>query len=535
MLGHARAIVWAQFRTLRNFYSRGNVGSLVFTVVMSVVWYGMCAAGAFLVAVFLSDPARREVSQRLLPGGLLITFLYWQVVPIILTATGASLDMKRLAVYPVTHSQLFLLEVLLRLTTGLEMVIVLAGATVGLLLNPEIPKWAPLGFLPFIAMNLLLAAGLRDLLGRLLARKRVREIAVFALVLLMALPQLLLLGGVGSKLRAWMPRVEVRWWPWSVTGRIAAGQPEWSDWFLLLGWTALAYAFGRWQFDRGFRFDADAARASDSRPGRTGAWVESIYRIPSLLFPDPLGALVEKEVRFLSRAPRFRLVFLMGFSFGLLIWLPLAFGSGLGSQSMMADNFLTFVTVYALMLLGEVTFWNAFGFDRSAVQVYFVTPVKVSTVMVAKNITAAVFVLLEITAVAMVCMALRMPVTMGKLGESYAVTLVLALYLMAIGNIGSTYYPRPVNPAQSWRAGAAGRFQALLLLIYPVVSLPIALAYLARFAFESDWAFYVVLLFAAALGGTIYWVAMDSAVSAADERKEKLVATLSQGDGPVSA
>ncbi len=29
----------------------------------------------------------------------------------------------------------------------------------------------------------------------------------------------------------------------------------------------------------------------------------------------------------LARSPRFRLVFLMGFSFGLLIWLPLAFGN----------------------------------------------------------------------------------------------------------------------------------------------------------------------------------------------------------------
>ena len=535
MLGHSRAIVWAQFRTLRNFYSRGNVGSLVFTVVMSVLWYSMCVAAAVLIAIFLADPARREVSQRLLPGGLAVAFLYWQVVPIVLTATGASLDMKRLAVYPVTHSQLFLLEVLLRLTTGLEMVIVLAGATVGLLLNPEIPKWAPIGFLPFIAMNLLLAAGLRDLLGRVLARKRIREIAVFGLVLLMALPQLMLVGGVGAKLRPWMPRVEFLWWPWSVTGHIAAGQPQWFDWPLLFFWTALAYAFGRWQFDRGFRFDAEAARASSSRVGRAAGWADSIYRIPSLLFPDPLGALIEKEVRFLCRAPRFRLVFLMGFSFGLLIWLPLAFGSGLGTQSMMADNFLTFVTVYALMLLGEVTFWNAFGFDRSAVQVYFVTPVKASTVLIAKNITAAFFVLLEITAVALVCMALRMPVTIGKLGEAYAVTLVLALYLMAIGNIGSTYYPRPVNPAQSWRAASAGRFQALLLLIYPVVSLPIALAYLARFAFESNWAFYSVLLFAAALGGVIYWVAMDSAISAAEGRKEKLVSALSQGEGPVSA
>jgi ABC-2 type transport system permease protein len=225
----------------------------------------------------------------------------------------------------------------------------------------------------------------------------------------------------------------------------------------------------------------------------------------------------------------------MGFSFGLIVWLPLAFRSGRGAESLLAQNYLTFVTVYALMLLGEVTFWNTFGFDRAASQIYFVTPVKMAAVLVAKNIAAAFYVLLEITAVAGVCMLLRLPVTMSRLAESYAVTLVLALYLMAVGNLGSTYYPRPVNPAQSWRSASAGRFQALLLLVYPVVSIPISLAYLARFAFENDWAFYAVLSFAAALGAVVYWVAMESSVSAAEQRKEQLVTALTAGEGPVSA
>jgi ABC-2 type transport system permease protein len=535
MLLQARAIVWAQYRALFNFYSRGHVASLVFTVVMSVLWYGMVAAGAFFVALLLSNPARSELAQRVVPIGLAAALGYWQIVPIILAATGASLDLKKLVVYPVAHSHLFLLEVLLRFTTGLEMTIVLIGATIGLLLNPRIPAWAPIGFLPFIAMNLLLSAGLRDLLGRLLARKRIRELAVFLLVLLMALPQLVIMAGLPEKVKQWVPEVDFNWWPWNVTAHIVLGRPALMDWIVLGAWLTAAYLFGRWQFERGFRFDADAVRAAENKSRKAAGWSEPLFRIPSLLLPDPLGALVEREIRFLSRAPRFRLVFLMGFSFGLIIWLPLAFRFGRAEDSVMGNNYLTFVTVYALMLLGEVTFWNTFGFDRSAVQVYFVTPVKLSMVLLAKNIAAAFYVLLEITAVALVCMLLRMPVTPAKLAESYAVTLVLALYLMAIGNLGSTYYPRPVNPAHSWRTASAGRFQALLLLIYPVVSIPIALAYLARWTFESVWAFYGVLSFGFLLGAVTYWVAMDSAVEAAEERKERLVSALSQGEGPVSA
>jgi ABC-2 type transport system permease protein len=533
MLPQARAIVWAQFRSLLNFYSKGNAGSFIFSTIISVLWYGLVAVGAFFVAVLLANPTRRQLVQSLIAPGLFLTFLYWQVVPLILAATGASLDMKRLVAYPVTHGQLFLLEVLLRFTTGVEMVIVLTGATVGLLLNPASPKWAPLGFLPFVAMNLLLSAGVRDLLGRLLARKRIREILVLGLVLLMALPQLFLLSGAAGRFRNFLPYLDFRWWPWSVTGRIAAGVPGWPDWIVLAGWTLAAYAFGRWQFSRGFRFDPDAVRATDAASSRTSNLAERLYRIPSILFPDPLGALVEKEIRYLSRAPRFRLVFLMGFSFGLIIWLPLAFRAGRSADSVMSTNYLTFVTVYALMLLGEVTFWNSFGFDRSAVQIYFVTPVKMNLVLLAKNITSAFFVFAEISAVAVVCILLRMPITLNKLSEAYAVTLVLALFLLAIGNLSSTHYPRPVNPAQSWRS-SAGKFNAMLLLIYPVISAPIALAYLARYAFESELAFYAVLLFAAGLGILVYWVAMDSAVATAIKRTEKLVSTLSQGEGPVS-
>ena len=43
---------------------------------------------------------------------------------------------------------------------------------------------------------------------------------------------------------------------------------------------------------------------------------------------------------------------------------------------------------YALLLLGDVAFWNVFGFDRSAAQAYFIAPVRLSSVLVSKNLAA---------------------------------------------------------------------------------------------------------------------------------------------------
>ena len=61
----------------------------------------------------------------------------------------------------------------------------------------------------------------------------------------------------------------------------------------------------------------------------------------------------------------------MGFSFGLLIWTPIAFGRLSTERSFMSDNYLTMVSIYALLLLSDALFWNCFGFDRSAAQDLF--------------------------------------------------------------------------------------------------------------------------------------------------------------------
>jgi len=72
------------------------------------------------------------------------------------------------------------------------MVVVLMGMTIGAMLNPALTKWSLLATLIYVAFNLVIAVGLRDMLGRLLARKRIREVVFFLVFLAAALPQLYL-------------------------------------------------------------------------------------------------------------------------------------------------------------------------------------------------------------------------------------------------------------------------------------------------------------------------------------------------------
>lgn len=530
------AILGAQWRTMIN---RGPSQIWVFWL-FTGLWYVLVIFLAAMLAGLIPEMKKLESVETLVGVGLLLGMLYWQLIPVMLVSAGMSLELKRLLVYPIPPGRLYFIEVLLRISTGIEVLIVMAGVAVGLWRHPLCPWWGPLFFAPFAVFNMVLSAGVRDLLTRLLSRKGVRELLVLGLVMLAALPQLVLMLFPPETWKAQaLPRLVQRIpelpFPWQVTARLATGEFGFLPLLALAAWVGAGAWFGYSQFQRGLCWDADAQRAKE-RPLRESVHRARIrewfFRLPSRLFPDPLGMLIEKEVRVLTRASRFRLVFFMGFSFGIIIWFPLIFGKSRGPGPL-TDNFLVFVSVYAAMLLGEVLFWNILGFDRQASQNYYILPVRVTTVLIGKNLTGIFFLLLEVGLVTLVCSFLPLPVTGEKVIEAFAVTLLLGLYLMAAGNLASTHNPRPMNPSQSWRSTTGAKAQWMLLLVYPAVSIPIMLAYAARFAFGTQLAFYLVLLAGFVVAGLTYYVALDSSADAAEQRREQILAALSRSDGPM--
>jgi ABC-2 type transport system permease protein len=351
-----------------------------------------------------------------------------------------------------------------------------------------------------------------------------------------ALPQLLIITGAPKGLlRKLFTEESSVLWPWVATSRLALSGAALAPWALLLGWTAAAYAFGRWQFESNLSFDLQAEQATDSSASpAVSTWRDRLFRLPSALLPDPIAAVVEKELRTLSRTPRFRLVFVMGFTFGLVVWLPLILGRQGDRHTSATENFLTLVCLYALALLGQVTYWNAFGFDRSAVQTYFASPISISRALIGKNLAAGIFVFLEMLAVTLACVLLRMQPGPQKILEAYLVTPVVALYLLAAGNLSSVHVPRALNAERVAQGGSAGRSQAFMFFVYPLALLPVLLAYGARYAFESEAAFYGMLAFAAVVGGVVYWISLDSASAAAGEKREQIITELSRTSGPVA-
>ncbi len=532
------AILRAQLLSMRTFRLDSRRRGAIFSLLTSLVWYGIWVFVAFVAEEFFSSARTGGLIRRGLPAGLMLVFLYWQLTPIMSASMGASLDLKKLLVYPVLHRKLFVIEVLLRLTTGAEMLLVLTGTAIGLLRNADYGGLAgtPRILVPillFVLFNLLLSAGLRNLLERLLTHRRLRELLMLVVVSVAALPRLLFVSHTRAGwLRYVFTETPGGFWPWTATSRAALRDGLLFPLLTLAAWTLAALVFGRWQFERSLHYDAHATLSPNATSNRLSR-LESFYRLPSLFLPDPLAAVTEKELRALSRTPRFRMVFIMGFSFGLLVWLPITLGKG-SRDSFVAAHYLTIVSVYALTLLGQVSYLNTFGFDRSAAQVYFSVPVPVSYSLIGKNLAAALFILVEMVAVTLASIVLRIRITPDAVTEAFTVTAIVGVYLLAIGNLSSVHFPRAMNPERVSQGGAGSRMQALIFVFYPIALLPVTLAFWARIVFDSQLAFALILGFAAILGVVVYWISMDSAVSAAVARREKLLMELSGGEGPVT-
>jgi len=529
------AILRAQWLSMRLGGRRGAwLG-----VLTGLIWYGLWAFVSWIAFGFAREASGQELADYL-PLVLLGVWIYWQAMPVLSASMGSSLEMRKLAVYPIPHERLFRVEILLRAIAGAEMFMVVCGGIAGLIGNRAAGWRACPPALLFLLFNVLLASGMRSLLERLLSRRRFRELLVFLLFMMWMVPRFLFLTGKhpeADTIRGWGVALQTLVWPWTDSAWIMLGHTATPALVALMLWTVAAAWFGRAQFERSLRFDAVAAQATPGTTVRpaTRSLADALFRFPAALFRDPLAAIMEKELRSLSRTPRYRMVFVMGFSFGLMIWLPMILGGRGDRHVTISHNFLTIVCVYALTLLGQVSYWNCFGFDRSAAQIYFAAPQPIRTTLVGKNLASLTYIYLEACVLTLLVMAFRVRFGWMQLLETGLVLGVCSLYMLAMGNISSVQYPRGLNPERVSQGGASSRFQALVFLLYPLCLIPVLLAYLARYAFHTDFAFYAVLAFAAIVGGILYWIALDSAVSTAVSRRERIISDLTLGDAPIAA
>ena len=235
------------------------------------------------------------------------------------------------------------------------------------------------------------------------------------------------------------------------------------------GWTLRAAWFGRIQFERNLRYRR-RGRASQPAARRcsaaAGGGPERFYRGPSLLWRDPLAGHRRKGTPSLARTPRFRMVFVMGFTFGLMVWFPMIAGrhrhGGATGLAILPDR--------GLRLFADAaragSYWNCFGFDRSAAGVLFCRAAAPSKMLSRQEYRRCFFIYLEVLILTGVTAAWRELGSRPGDGNADGGG-SLALYMLALGNISSVHYPRALSPERVSQGGASGRFQGLIILCTP--------------------------------------------------------------------
>jgi ABC-2 type transport system permease protein len=422
------------------------------------------------------------------------------------------------------------------------MLLLLAGFLGGLAAagSPHVAELT-FGFTLFALFNVFLSAGVRNFIERVFHQRRLREMFLLVLACATLLPQLLLWSAKvrGTARSLWTALQGFPMWalPSAVAARISTGEGQAEHLAVMAGMVAAAGVFGYVQFRQGYRMTTVATASSAVYPwknGRPNAG-ERAARLPSRILRDPIGALVEKELKYLWRSPRFRLPFFMGFTFGVIAWIPIM-QQWKTMGSWMEQSAVSLISLYSFLLLGPVLFLNRFGFDRSATGFYFWLPLTLRQLLLAKNLATLVFAMTEVTLVAVVCWLVGVEVGLAEIAEAVAVSLIALLYLLSVGNYMSVRFPVASNPDRISRAGPGhGLRAAVQFLLFPLALLPLLLAFVVRYQLGNLWLFGVIVGVAGVLGLGLYLFTLRWVSRLGEAGREQFVAHLSQGEGPIAS
>lgn len=520
-----QAIAWAQWYLTRNRMTRTRAATVV-SGIFSVLWYGLYCAFALGLAYALPKATWAHIEQWV-PSGLLGMFIFWQFVPLFTLSAGRAFDFSKLQAFPIESGTLFTIEAVLGVTTSPEMIITLLGVIAGLARHPAISHTAPLFLLLYIPFNVLFSVALREFVMRLFRKNRLREsLGIFVIALSIA-PSYILGTSVGRHSTGKALLIgNAPGTPWHAVSMLGIHVFSWTALAIMIFWIGAAYGAARWQFVRTLRSDSDtvglgpgaafsARKGQRHRSDRAG--------LVGRLAPDPMAALLQKELQSLRRMPRFRVMVGMACVFGMLIGTQLVRHH---EHGFLQHYFVPMANVYGFLFMGEVLVWNVFGFDRRAAQLYFAAPVGFGAVLRAKNAVAVLFLAMQTVIVLGLALLLRIPVSGQTVVDDLAISAVVAIFFLGLGNLTSVMLPKAVDPNQTFRKQASGNVQLWLLLCSAGIATLLGFGLLAEYALRSHWAFWSVAALEFTIGVVVYRIATESAVRRARREQERLLQTL---------
>jgi ABC-2 type transport system permease protein len=516
----------------RRLRGRGGVAEVVARVALFAIaipaglaFAALAGAGAFQ-AVRAGEGERARLAVAALLFGVWHT---WTAISLSVSDRDAA-DLRRFLAYPIPPGRVF--------TYGLAASVVgdpfaafwsllLAGAFVGAALARP-GGWLlllALAYMLFVVGTAALVALVQELLARLLRGRRVRELAIAFVYVGTAFFLFFASGGPRSAIQALQALSAIRWiaFPPALAERaisaLYAGKPgAAAPWLVALAAASLLAAWIAYRL-------ALAAALSGGDPGaRAAATGAAGWRIPGRL-----GPLLEKEGKYLLRHPVAGVLALVVPAFSALIGWKLAPRIPDGAGEVVRALPLMGLAAYAH--LATQPFWlNAFGWERGGGRAWFLAPVALADVLVAKNV--AVYLL----SFALFAAGVAAGSAAGGAAPGWALLGAVALhagiapFFLAAGNVVSILNPRPAphGVQRGGRLSPVSSFAGMAILGAGVgiFSIPVLLAIWidATWLLPAGWAALGVA------GLALYRMALPRIARLLAERREPLLAAVCGDD-----
>lgn len=514
-----------------------------------IAWLFYCVfglgLGAGLCAAAFSLASR--ASWQYLPILFWAISFLWLMFPIAVASLQEHSDLGILLRFPVRFGSYFLLDLISGLMEASTIIGVLCclGVWLGIVMaRPDLYLWSMLGLSVFAVFNILLVRAVFAWIDRWLAQRKTREImgAVFmvlfvSLLLINAAFNQKRYEGTRSHKRETTPLHQAldkyapmlktanlvqQWLPPGLGARAlqetikqkpVAGFASLN----LLGlWVVLAGAALASRLKVRFRGqNLGWASSRDKEIRRGGGWTLGGSR--------PFAAIVEKELRSLMRT----MPLLWGVSVPVLIVLVIAGMFHHSSPSDIKSFPYSFPLCLAYALLGFTgLFYNNLGAEGAGIQLLFISPTPIRTVLLAKNLLHSIlFVLVGFIAGVLACLRLGVPsfVVLAATGA----WLVFALPCnLAAGIIFSLTMPYRINPGRITRpAGAQANTLPAMLIQLAVLGVGLLVFWLC-WSLQNRW-LPVPIFLALAVGALLVWTrVLHYSDDSANQRRDSLIATL---------
>jgi len=503
---------------------------------------GLCAAAYSLAS---------RASWQYLPILFWAISFLWLMFPVVVASFQEQSDLEILLRFPVHFRSYFLLYLISGLMEGSTIVGALCclGAWLGIVLvRPDLYLWTTLSLSVFAVFNILLVRAVFAWIDRWLAQRKTREIlgAVFMVLIVSLLVTNSVLnqkrfeGSKSHKVET-APLLEAldkhegllksanqvqQWLPPGLSARIwqRAMEQKPGSAFASLGmlglWVVLAEGALAGRLKAQYRGqNLSWAPNRDKAIGRGDGW--------TLGGSGAFAAIVEKELRSLMRS----VPLLWAVSLPVLLVLVIA-GAFHPSPSTDTSSFLyAFPLCVAYALLGFTgLFYNNLGAEGAGIQLLFLSPTPIRTVLLAKNLLHSIlFALVGFAAGILSCLRLGVP-PFGVLAAT-AAWLVFALPCnLAAGNILSLTIPYRINPGRITRpAGAQANTLPAMLVQLGVLGVGV-LVFWRCWSLKIHW-LPVPIFLALAMGACFAWMrVLHYSDENANQRRDSLIATLMKAE-----